>query len=55
MQKEIYIIVRGIDSNIEEKVNREIKRGYVPIGGIAVHSTSGYYSFYQAMILKEQN
>lgn len=53
MRKEIYIVVRGKASNIEQLVNDKIKEGYVPIGGISTYFSSGYADYSQAMILKE--
>jgi len=51
MKKEIYIIVRSSSSHIGELVNIKIKEGYMPLGGICVHSLDATH--YQAMILRE--
>jgi hypothetical protein len=49
-----YKVIEAKDkaANLQEEVNRQIREGWVPVGGIAVGYSSQSYNwwFYQAMI-----
>ena len=38
---------------LEDRVNRKIKEGYIPQGGVAIEKYTQHTIFYQAMVKKE--
>jgi hypothetical protein len=47
-----YAIAEARDqaAHLAKQVNKLIEDGWKPIGGVAVHSDSGFWWFYQAMV-----
>lgn len=49
------IIDETEDIRLEEKVNKFIKKGWIPQGGISVDSAPGGVWYYQAMVKMADN